>query len=159
MKQMVVEFLLSMMIPVNLFVLEGLLTANNLEVISASNGKSALSIAAQELPDLILLDIMMPEMDGIEVLNILVKDKNTADIPVLMVSAKSEIEDIEGALNMGAVDYIAKPFNDVELLARMRAALRLKKEKDKLKELMESKSNFIRVLAHDLRSPFSSIAG
>ena len=145
--------------PVNLFVLEGLLTANNLEVISASDGKSALSLVSKEMPDLILLDIMMPEMTGLEVLDILANDKNTIDIPVLMVSAKSEIEDIENALNKGAVDYIAKPFNDVELLARVRAALRLKKEKDKLKELMESKSNFIRVLAHDLRSPFSSIAG
>jgi two-component system sensor histidine kinase/response regulator len=136
-----------------------LLTANNFRVTTASNGKTALSIALNEQPDLILLDIMMPEMSGLAVLDILVKDKLTMDIPVLMVSAKSEAEDIEGALNMGAVDYIPKPFNDVELLARVRAALRLKKQKDKLKELMESKSNFIRVLAHDLRSPFSSIAG
>jgi len=145
--------------PVNIFVLEGLLTANNFRVTTASNGKTALSMVSNEPPDLILLDIMMPVMSGLEVLEILVKDKNTSDIPVLMVSAKSEVEDIENALNMGAVDYIPKPFNDVELLARVRVSLRLKKEKDKLKELMESKSNFIRVLSHDLRSPFSSIAG
>lgn len=145
--------------PANIFVLEGFLSANDYNVITASRGKEALELVKKEQPDLVMCDIMMPEMSGIEVLQTIVNDPETTDIPVLMVSAKSETEDIEGALNMGAVDYIPKPFNDIELLARVKASLRLKKQRDTLKELIESKSNFIRVVSHDLRTPFSSISG
>lgn len=145
--------------PANIFVLEGFLLANRFKVTTASSGLEALRLMKQELPDLIMLDIMMPGMSGIEVLQTIVNDSEVSDIPVLMVSAKSEAEDIEGALNIGAVDYIPKPFNDVELLARVRASLRLKKQKDALKEMIESKNNFIRIVSHDLRTPFSSISG
>ena len=145
--------------PTNIFVLEGVLTANNFNVIVATNGKQALQMVKSEKPDIVMLDIMMPEISGIEVLKILMADNETAELPVLMVSAKTDAEDIELAMNIGAIDYIAKPFNDIELLARVRSAIRLKKQMDKLKELNESKSNFIRVVSHDLRTPFASITG
>ncbi len=145
--------------PANIFVLEGVLTANKFSVQSSSSGAEALRLLKSNIPDLIMLDINMPIMSGIEVLQKLTNDEETSDIPVLMVSARCEIEDIESALNLGAVDYIPKPFNDIELLARVRAALRLKKQKDHLKELIKSKSNFISTVSHDLRSPFASISG
>lgn len=145
--------------PANIFVLEGLLTENNYIVLSAQNGNQALNLIKSELPDLVLLDIMMPEISGIDVLKSILNDSSTSDLPVLMVSAKSEAEDIENALNLGAVDYIPKPFNDIELLARVRAALRLKHYTDRLKEMVNSKNNFIRIVSHDLRTPFSAISG
>ena len=145
--------------PTNIFVLDGLLSANNFNVITASNGKKALELIKTEKPDLVLLDIMMPEMSGIEVLQRIINDPETNELPVLMVSAKTDSEVIETAMNIGAIDYIPKPFVDIELLARVRSGLRLKKNIDHLKELIESKSNFIRTVSHDLRTPFASISG
>jgi len=132
--------------PTNIFVLDGLLSANNFNVITASNGKKALELIKTEKPDLVLLDIMMPEMSGIEVLQRIINDPETNELPVLMVSAKTDSEVIETAMNIGAIDYIPKPFVDIELLARVRSGLRLKKNIDHLKELIESKSNFIRTV-------------
>jgi signal transduction histidine kinase len=145
--------------PGNLFLLEGLLAEEGFEVSTALNGMDAISIAKMELPDVILLDIMMPQMTGIQVLEILHRDPLTGNIPVIMVTAKVEAEDVEEALNKGAVEYIKKPINEVEMLARLRTTLRLKNQEDRLRSLLKSKEDFIAMVSHDVRGPFTSISG
>lgn len=145
--------------PSNLFLLEGLLSEEGFNVCTALNGLDAIDLAKKELPDVILLDIMMPKMTGIDVLEILIKDPLTVNIPVIMVTAKVEAEDVEEALNKGAVEYIKKPINEVEMLARLRTILRLKSQEDNLRSLLKSKEEFISMVSHDVRGPFTSIAG
>jgi len=92
----------------------------------AKDGKKALEIArGYDKPDLILLDVVMPQMDGYEVCKILKQDPGTADIPIIIVTAKSGADDAKEGLDAGALDYIKKPFEKVEMLARINSALRL----------------------------------
>jgi putative two-component system response regulator len=100
----------------------------------AANGKKALQIAySQDPPDLILLDIMMPEMDGYEVCRQLKNDSQTADIPVIFLTAKSDVDDETKGFELGAVDYITKPISPPIVLARVRTHLRLKRVTDYLR--------------------------
>ena len=145
--------------PGNLFLLEGLLSEEGFEVFTALNGKDAILLAKSELPDVILLDVMMPQMTGLDVLDVLLKDPLTCHIPVIMVTAKVEAEDVEEALTKGAVEYIKKPINEVEMLARLRTTLRLKTQEDDLRSLLKSKEDFIAMVSHDVRGPFTSISG
>lgn len=104
----------------------------------AVNGKKALQIAfSDEPPDLILLDIMMPEMDGYETCRQLKNDSETRDIPVIFLTAKTEIEDEVKGFDLGAADYITKPVSPPILLARVRTHLRLKRITDYLKGQMD----------------------
>jgi putative two-component system response regulator len=104
----------------------------------ATNGKKALQIAySNEPPDLILLDIMMPEMDGYETCRQLKNDSETRDIPVIFLTAKSEVEDEVKGFDLGAADYITKPVSPPILLARVRTHLRLKRMTDYLKSKMD----------------------
>src|SRR5437588_13105986 len=93
-------------------------------VITAADGASALEAARRETPDLVILDIMLPEMDGLEVCRLLRREKNTATTPILMLTAKTEEIDKVIGLEVGADDYVTKPFGRRELLARVRALLR-----------------------------------
>ena len=101
--------------------LELVLREKGYQVATASSGHEALTRAQMEKPDLILLDIMMPQMDGWEVLKLLRIDDETADIPVAMLSARTEAKDRVQGLQEGAVDYICKPFSLQELLAKIDA--------------------------------------
>lgn len=92
--------------------------------ISANNGKKGLELVRQELPDLIILDLMMPELDGISVCKQLRSDPQTKSIPIIILTAKSEEADRVLGLEMGADDYVTKPFSPRELVARVRAVLR-----------------------------------
>ncbi|MFL5656922.1 MAG: response regulator [Ktedonobacteraceae bacterium] len=94
------------------------------EVITAADGASALQAAQRETPDLVLLDIMLPEMDGLEVCRQLRRESNTATTPIVMLTAKGDEIDKVVGLEVGADDYITKPFGRRELLARVRALLR-----------------------------------
>ncbi|MDA8162607.1 MAG: response regulator, partial [Desulfobacteraceae bacterium] len=121
-------------------------TADNLKLMSgllkdyykvkiANNGKKALAIAALDTrPDLILLDIMMPEMDGYEVCRQLKRDPMTRDIPVIFLTAKAEVEDEEMGLRLGAVDYVIKPISPPIVLARVETHLKLKASADFLRD-------------------------
>ncbi|MBA3871132.1 MAG: response regulator transcription factor [Anaerolineae bacterium] len=97
------------------------LTANGFRTVTANNGREALYVARHEKPDLVLLDIMMPEMDGYEFLRHFRKERNT---PVIMLTAKMEESDKVIGLELGADDYVTKPFGMAELVARVRAVLR-----------------------------------
>ena len=123
--------------PDNLVVITSLLK-DIYRVKIATNGKKALQIAfSSEPPDIILLDIMMPEMDGYEVCRQLKSDSQTADIPIIFLTAKSDVEDEIKGFEMGAVDYITKPVSPPIVLARVRTQIRLKKITDYLKSKLE----------------------
>jgi len=100
------------------------LTRERFEVSAASDGEKALKAIAREMPSLILLDLMLPGIDGLEVCRVLKKDPKTADIPIVMLTAKGEESDIITGLELGADDYITKPFSIKVLAARLRAVLR-----------------------------------
>jgi two-component system cell cycle response regulator len=120
-------------IPANVRLLEAKLSAEYFEVLTASSGREALEIAARDAPDLIMLDVMMPEMDGFEVARRLRSDPKTQHIPIVMVTALSETRDRVRGLDAGADDFLTKPVNDIALLARVRSLTRLKVMIDELR--------------------------
>ena len=121
--------------PENLRLLGSVLETQGYATAMALNARDALAFAAGEKPDLILLDIMMPEMDGYETAKQLKNEKTTRDIPIIFLTAKTESEDIVRGFNAGAVDYVAKPFNTAELLARIRTHIELKHARDEIRTL------------------------
>jgi len=108
------------------------------DVIMACNGEEALEKVSQEVPDIILLDVMMPRMDGYEVCRRLKEDKKTAPIPVVMVTALREREDRIKGLEAGADDFLTKPIDKAEVLARVKSLLRIKYLYDELVELNQT---------------------
>ena len=104
--------------------------------ISASDGEEALEVVRNDLPDIMLLDVMMPKMSGFEVCRRVKNDPNTADIPVIMVTALNELGDIERAINSGTDDFLSKPINKWELLTRVKTMLKLKNLTDKLERTL-----------------------
>ena len=119
--------------PINVKLLEAKLSAEYFEVLVANDGPSALDVTTAQLPDLILLDVMMPGMDGFEVCRRLKDDHNTAHIPVVMVTALSDVSDRVRGLEAGADDFLTKPVNDIALFARVRSLVRLKMMTDELR--------------------------
>jgi len=113
------------------------------EVFKAADGTKGLETARKKTPDLILLDIMLPDIDGLEVCRRIKRDEHTGSIPVIMLTAKSEDSDVISGLELGAEDYITKPFSPRVLVARLRAVLRRKGEDH------EEESQIISV--HDIR--------
>jgi CheY-like chemotaxis protein len=125
-------------VPRNLQLLAAILKEENkYEVAAATSGAAALKIVNNVLPDLILLDIMMPEMDGFEVCQKLKASPSTRDIPVVFLTAKAGLKDIVKGFQLGGVDYITKPFNGTELLARVQTHIELKQSKEKLNDSLQ----------------------
>ena len=116
----------------NLKVLGGLMKEAGYSIAVSTNGPDALNFASKDLPDIILLDIMMPGMDGYEVCSRLKNKKRTKDIPVIFLSARRETEDIVRGFEAGGVDYVLKPFSAPELLARVKTHIELKKAKEEI---------------------------
>jgi PleD family two-component response regulator len=116
--------------PFNVDTLEQELDDLGYATVSAANGKQALTQVAAEEPDLILLDIMMPEMDGFQVLSHLKADAAWRDIPVIVISAMTDLNSVVKGIKLGAEDYLAKPFNEVLLRARLEAGLAKKRLRD-----------------------------
>lgn len=148
----------------NLKILGSILDKENYNVAVAKDGESALKIAEKTQPDLILLDIMMPEIDGFEVCEKLKNNELTKNIPVIFLTAKTETEDIIEGFKKGGVDYIVKPFKKDELLVRINTHLELRRSKEiirtknrELQEIIATKDKMFAVISHDLQSPLSSI--
>ncbi len=143
----------------NVEVLKTVLEYNTYDVLTACTGEEGIRIAREEAPDLILMDVIMPGLDGIETCRLLTREESTRHIPVIMLTAKHEPEDLQQGLEAGAVDYVKKPFVIVELLARVKAALRLKKAQDRLVE-QEKKIAVMELAgaaAHELNQPLTVI--
>lgn len=138
------------------------LKAEKYEVITASNGKEALQAANKKNPDLILMDIRMPEMDGFEATQILKKDKKTNLIPIIIVTAsKDDTESIVKGFECGADDYITAPYNKFELLARVKAALRLRALWEELVKYqrLTAITETVVTLSHEINNPLNIIIG
>jgi diguanylate cyclase (GGDEF)-like protein len=120
--------------PQNLKFIADIIHRNDYEYIMLLDGSSAMVSAEKEKPDLILLDIMMPEIDGYKVCQELKSNPETKDIPIIFITAKTETVDILKGFEVGGVDYVVKPFNSIVLEARIRTHLELKKSKDNLKK-------------------------
>ena len=159
--------------PANLLVLEEMLQGKGYRVLAFPSGNMALAAAAKNPPDLILMDILMPEMNGFEVCKRLKENVSLKEIPVLFISALTETEDKIQAFSAGGVDYISKPFECKEVLARVETHLKLKRFQEdmvrknheldanyrKLKELEVLRHTLTQMIVHDLRSPLSAILG
>lgn len=148
----------------NLQVIAEILRQQGYRISGANNGNSALEMLQQLKPDLILCDIMMPEMDGYELARQLKSNPQTADIPLIFLTALSESEDVIKGFEAGGVDFVAKPFNTAELLARVKNHLELKQARDtieanakRLSALNEEKDQILNIAAHDLKNPLASI--
>jgi PleD family two-component response regulator len=120
----------------------------------ATNGKQALAKIDKRKPDLILLDVMLPVLDGYKVCEMLKNDSDTSSIPVIFITAKTDTEDILKAFKMGAADYVTKPFNSAELLARVRTQLELKRSKELIRKLT-NKLESLNISIDDIDLPLS----
>ena len=168
----------------NIQILGNILSSNGFQIAYAQSGKQALKIANNQIFDLILLDIMMPEMDGYEVCEKLKLEDNTKDVPVIFITAKADMESIVKGFDVGGQDYITKPFNSAELLARVNTHILIQVQKLQLKEANEfleqkveertvelsranvllekldkTKSDFLSIISHELRTPLNGLIG
>ena len=109
-------------------------------VLTARDGREAVRLAREALPDLVILDVMMPGMDGLDACRLIKEDDRTRDIPVIFLSARDETEMKVSGLGLGADDYISKPFEAAELVARVHVRIRLKRERDQLRTSAEEAS-------------------
>lgn len=123
--------------PINRSLIQRRLERSGYNVLTAKNGQEAVQMARSEHPDLIILDVMMPVMDGLEACQLIKADELTRDTPVIFLSARDETDVKVSGLSLGANDYISKPFKAEELLARVTVALRLKQERDSLRKRAE----------------------
>jgi len=139
-------------VPENIDVLRGIL-ADRYKIKAAINGEKALKICASSLPDLILLDVMMPDMDGYEVCQRLKEDDATRAIPVVFVTAKDDVEDEARGFLLGAVDYITKPVSPPLVLARVRAHLALYDQNCALEYQVVERTGEILALNERLKQP------
>ncbi len=143
----------------NLGVLYRYLDDEGFTVLVSQDGERALRLARDQQPDLILLDIMLPGMSGFEACRELKADATTADIPVIFISALTDLQDKVRGFGAGGVDYITKPFQQEEVLARINAHVTIKRQREELDRLNATKDRLFSVIGHDLRGPFMGLLG
>ncbi|MCK5336242.1 MAG: response regulator, partial [Gammaproteobacteria bacterium] len=141
----------------NLDLLDGFLRKGNYNIIRAENGEKALELSRNNDIDLVLLDIMMPGLDGYQVCEELKKMPEYASVPVIFLTAKHDVESMVKGFNVGAVDYLIKPINVEEFNARVNTHLRLRRKELELKQYDAAKNRFIANIAEDLLSPIESL--
>lgn len=148
----------------NILLLKVLLTNEKFQIVTAGNGRQALDQVAKEKPDLVLLDVMMPDMSGFEVSQQLKANPETAEIPIIFLTALNSTADIVKGFQVGGNDFISKPFNKEELIIRVThqisliAAQRIiVAQTEELRKTIIGRDKLYSVIAHDLRSPMGSI--
>ena len=130
----------------------GILSPLGFEIAAVTSGKLALQALKEQAVDLILLDVLMPEMDGFKVCHRIRAQPQLAEVPIIFLSAEDDKTFIVRALDAGAVDYVIKPFNEAELVSRVRTHLALKQARDRMRRLAEDKDELLGILAHDLKN-------
>jgi DNA-binding response OmpR family regulator len=157
----------------NVELLEAQLTAIGYTVIPAVNGQAAMDLVFKDRPDLLLLDIMMPGITGFDVIKALRADPVTATIPIVVLTSLQEFDDKIKAMELGADDFLSKPYNKLELFARIKSLLRIKRLRDEvslqseelarknedLRKLTALKDSLITVVANDLKTPLLQVIG
>ena len=148
----------------NVLLLRILLTNEKFQVVTASNGNMCIEQAKKEKPDLILLDVMMPDISGFDTAVILKKDPETADIPIIFLTALNSPSDLVKGFQVGANDFLTKPFNKEELVMRVMHQIELVaakktivRQNEELRRTISNRDKMYSVIAHDLRSPMASI--
>ncbi len=158
-------------VPENLQVLASYLSSVGYGVLPASSGPKALNFAQARLPDLILLDVSMPEMDGFEVCRCLKNMPELSSIPVIFITARTDTGDVVRGFEVGGIDYVTKPFNPTELLARVHTHIELKnardallkynqeltRQGDELRRLDDEKNRLLSIVSHDMRTSFGNV--
>ncbi|MEI6695103.1 MAG: hybrid sensor histidine kinase/response regulator [Bacteroidota bacterium] len=142
----------------NLKIISSFLKDSGYKIALALDGESALKILEDNNIDLILLDVMMPEMDGFEVCRRVKENPLTKEIPVIFLTAKNQTEDLVEGFKVGAIDYILKPFRRDELLIRIKNHLELSSSRKKIIEMNLTRDKLYSIIAHDIRSPFAAIS-
>lgn len=143
--------------PDNFDVIETLLDSENYELHYAPGGQQALDCLSSFQPDVILLDVMMPDLDGMEVCRRIKSDPQWQAVPIIMVTALTAKDDLARCIAAGADDFISKPVNGVELRARVHSMLRIKGQYEKLQNLLNLREDMVNMIVHDLRNPLTSI--
>jgi len=143
--------------PANLRAVSALLSRHGYEVITAGNGEEALQLAAQRTPDVLLLDMMMPGMDGFQLLGEVKRREELLKVPVIFLTAAQDRDLLLRAFASGVVDYVTKPFMPEELLARVNAHVGLKLTRDRLERVARERQELVNLVAHDLKNPLSSV--
>ncbi len=148
----------------NVKILGSILLEQGYDISMANNGAMALKMIEKISPDLVLLDIMMPDINGFEVCRRFKQIEKMKNVPIIFLTARSDAEDIIKGFQLGGVDYIIKPFNNEELVVRVKTHIDLKLSKDlilqqneKLKKLNDEKNELLGIAAHDLRNPLTGI--
>ena len=148
----------------NVLLLKILLTNEKFQVCTASNGNMCIEMAKSEHPDLILLDVMMPDLNGFDTAVILKKDPETQEIPIIFLTALNNPSDLVKGFQVGANDFLTKPFNKEELVMRVMHQIQLVaakriiiRQNEELKRTISNRDKMYSVIAHDLRSPMASI--
>ena len=151
-------------VPQNLQVLRSTLQKSNYRIAAANNGEVALRYLQKNTPDLILLDVMMPVINGFEVCKQIKAQDHLKDIPVIFLTARTEKEDVVKGFEAGGVDYITKPFNMSELISRVKTHISLKNARDTILNMNESlialneeKTELMHIASHDLKNPLTAI--
>ena len=148
----------------NVLLLKILLTNEKFQVCTANNGTTCIEVTKKEHPDLILLDVMMPDISGFDTAVILKKDDETKDIPIIFLTALNTPQDLVHGFQVGASDFLTKPFNKEELVMRVMQQISLvaakriiEKQNAELRATLTNRDKMYSVIAHDLRSPMASI--
>ena len=148
----------------NVLLLKILLTNEKFQVCTANNGTMCIEMARKEHPDLILLDVMMPDMNGFDTATVLKKEEGTKDIPIIFLTALNTPQDLVHGFQVGASDFLTKPFNKEELVMRVTQQISLvaakriiEKQNAELRATLTNRDKMYSVIAHDLRSPMASI--
>lgn len=143
--------------PRNVQLLKALLAKEGFQVISAESGKDALQMVEQHNPDCILLDVMMPEMDGFDVCTRIKAEEGTRDIPIIFLTGETQLQSIKKGFEAGGVDYITKPFNKHELVARVTTHVELRRAQKRHTESLLERTRIINIIAQHWHKPLQRL--